>query len=315
VSGVFDPLPSEIRSTAGLRVGEPFNPYKMFTGIFIPEPLVRRPDVSLGAKVCYGRLYRYGGQNGNCYPAVPTLAAEIGLGKRQVQIYLSELEALKLIRRVPQTGKPNRVEFLWHSIFVDSTPMTDSTPVTDSTLSVMPNITQGVCSIQHTKRVIKEGHLNRKTPPLTPPNENRKPSKQELTCSDADIHTVLAAMTVYYRPNLGTTKKAIHLNVSKIVWLVQVTEPTIQAPGIALLVHWAVPHGYEVRSMGYWLAAVPNLMNGPHYSELKKVLLPAVTPAERLKWIDRCLAGEPLRRYAELYRKYWAGENCQARIA
>ena len=41
--------------------------------------------VSAGAKLAYGRLARYAGQDGNCYPAVVTLGAEIGVGSRQAQ--------------------------------------------------------------------------------------------------------------------------------------------------------------------------------------------------------------------------------------
>jgi hypothetical protein len=69
----------------------------LFTGIFIPEALVRSGLVSAGAKLAYGRLARYAGQDGMCFPAVDTLAEEVGVCGRQVQKYLAELE--KLIRR------------------------------------------------------------------------------------------------------------------------------------------------------------------------------------------------------------------------
>src|SRR5215470_4700366 len=60
------------------RVGQAFNPYGLFTGIFIPEALVKCQSSSAGAKLAFGRLARYGGQDGHCYPAVSTLATEIG---------------------------------------------------------------------------------------------------------------------------------------------------------------------------------------------------------------------------------------------
>ena len=49
-----------------LQIGQPFNPFKLFTGIFIPEALVRAKGVSPGAKLTYGRLSRYAGQDGSC---------------------------------------------------------------------------------------------------------------------------------------------------------------------------------------------------------------------------------------------------------
>ena len=100
--------------------GEPFNPYHMFTGLFIPEGLVRCSSIRMGAKMAWARLARYAGADGRCYPAVKTLAAEIGVGERQAQRYLTELERAKLIRRTcrfadgAQTS--NGFEFLWHDL-------------------------------------------------------------------------------------------------------------------------------------------------------------------------------------------------------
>ena len=106
-----------------LRVGQPFNPFRLFTGIFIPEALVRSHLVSPGAKMAYGRLARYAGQDGRCYPAVGRLGEEIGVGERQAQRYLGELERTKLIRRrsrfLEQAQTSNFIEFLWHPLFQD----------------------------------------------------------------------------------------------------------------------------------------------------------------------------------------------------
>ena len=45
-----------------LQVGQPFNPFKLFNGIYIPEALVRAKGISAGAKLAYGRLTRYAGR-------------------------------------------------------------------------------------------------------------------------------------------------------------------------------------------------------------------------------------------------------------
>jgi len=118
------------QSAPALQVGQPFNPFGLFTGIFIPDALVRSPTLSPGAKLVYGRLARYAGQDGKCYPAVDTLAAEIGLGGRQVQRYVAELERAHLIRRViryaGRAQASNGFEFLWHEMFQDG--VTDVSP-------------------------------------------------------------------------------------------------------------------------------------------------------------------------------------------
>lgn len=107
--------------SAPLRVGQPFSPFRLFHGIFVPETLVRTDAISPGAKLAYGRLCRYAGQDGRCYPAVGTLGSEIGISERQAQRYLAELERANLIRRVERfvdgAQVSNAFEFLWHSIF------------------------------------------------------------------------------------------------------------------------------------------------------------------------------------------------------
>lgn len=104
-----------------MNVGQPFNPFRIFTGIFIPDGLVRAKGISPGAKLAYGRLARYAGQDGRCYPSVGALASEIGIGERQAQKYIAELERARLIRRVrrfsDRAQTSNAFEFLWHSVF------------------------------------------------------------------------------------------------------------------------------------------------------------------------------------------------------
>src|ERR1039458_9164926 len=45
----------QVQATA-LEVGQPFNPFGLFTGIFIPDALVRSTAVSAGATLTYGRF-------------------------------------------------------------------------------------------------------------------------------------------------------------------------------------------------------------------------------------------------------------------
>src|SRR5579863_5227286 len=93
----------------------------MFTGLFIPEALARCPWISAGAKLAWGRLARYAGADGQCYPTVRVLGAEIGVGERQTQKYLVELEKFSLIRRqncfAGRAQTSNTFEFLWHEMF------------------------------------------------------------------------------------------------------------------------------------------------------------------------------------------------------
>jgi hypothetical protein len=130
---------------AALQVGQPFNPYRLFTGIFIPEALVRNPNISAGAKLAYGRLARYAGERGDCHPSVKALAREIGVKERQAQRYLAELETNGFIRAHPRykggnIRDTNSYAFLWHETFSGSIRKTpppgvrcDTTPVSNTT--------------------------------------------------------------------------------------------------------------------------------------------------------------------------------------
>jgi|SRR5579862_3025383 len=62
-------------------IGQPLNPFRLFTGIFSPEALVRSSLVSPRAKVA--SLARYAGEDGRCFPAVERQAQDIGAGNRR----------------------------------------------------------------------------------------------------------------------------------------------------------------------------------------------------------------------------------------
>lgn len=111
-----------------MKIGEPFNPYKLFHGAYIPNWLLKRPEVSHGAKLCYGRLIQYSGKHGQCFPSQGLLAEELGVLEQQARRYVKELKDLGLLRII-QHGlqKPNGYLFLchdWMSAKVDQSYMT-----------------------------------------------------------------------------------------------------------------------------------------------------------------------------------------------
>ena len=108
------------------------NPYKLFTGAFIPEWLLIRTEISLGAKLTYAKLCQYAGSKGFCYPAQNTLASSIGASRRQVQNYLHELKKNDLIE-AKRIGKKctNRYYFLKH-IWISDAPILHITNKSDA---------------------------------------------------------------------------------------------------------------------------------------------------------------------------------------
>jgi hypothetical protein len=104
-----------------LRPGEPFSPYKRFTGSFIPEPL-ERSGLSFPARCVYARLARYAGENGEAWPKVPTLAADLATSETTIKQAIRELVLRRLIERIRRgRGRSNLYRFLWHGVFDGST--------------------------------------------------------------------------------------------------------------------------------------------------------------------------------------------------
>lgn len=91
------------------------NTYKAFIGCVVPNWLLRRKEISQGAKLLYGRLSQYAGKNGKAYPKMATLADEVGVSRQQASTYMNELLSHKLIKKERRgLGKPNTYHFLNH---------------------------------------------------------------------------------------------------------------------------------------------------------------------------------------------------------
>lgn len=110
-------IPRKIRTLP--HVGEVFNPNGMFNGIWIPESLLRCSGISPSAKLLYGRLARFAGQDGRCFPAIETLAAELGMTDRQVQRLIAQLCGAGFLRKDVQyrpngSQTANAYVFLYH---------------------------------------------------------------------------------------------------------------------------------------------------------------------------------------------------------
>jgi len=97
-----------------MKVGAPFNPYKVFQGVFAPYWVLEHRGISTGAKLCYIRLLGFAGRDARCYPSLDTLDASLGVSERQARDYVKELERAMLIA-IEQRGlrKTNVYLFLW----------------------------------------------------------------------------------------------------------------------------------------------------------------------------------------------------------
>lgn len=135
-----------------MQVGDKFNPWGLFNGMFIPNCIARDKNLTSTAKLCWGRLAQYGGRGGIAWPSQEVLAEEVGVGVRQIARLIEELEDYGLIARIKPTGadklahKTDRYVFLWHKLYEEdlrqNEPVADddSHPVThDESGSVAPD--------------------------------------------------------------------------------------------------------------------------------------------------------------------------------
>ena len=69
----------------------------------VPNFILTKKDLSVGAKLAYAMLLKYAWNNDACFPGQIKLAEDMGAGERSVRDYLKELEASRLLE-ITQRG-------------------------------------------------------------------------------------------------------------------------------------------------------------------------------------------------------------------
>src|ERR1700675_3767917 len=74
----------------------------------VPNFVLVKKDISVGAKLAYAMLLKYAWGDDACFPGQATLATDMGSGERSVRRYLDEREKVKLVEVVQRgLGKTN----------------------------------------------------------------------------------------------------------------------------------------------------------------------------------------------------------------
>jgi hypothetical protein len=74
----------------------------------VPNFILTKPDISVGAKLAYAMLLKYKWQDEACFPGQTRLATDMGAGERSVRTYLKELESAGLLEIIQRgLGKTN----------------------------------------------------------------------------------------------------------------------------------------------------------------------------------------------------------------
>jgi hypothetical protein len=236
------------------QVGQPFNPFKLFVGSFIPNTLLQYPNLSPSAKLIWARLAQYAGQDGRAYPKMATIANQVGLSEVYVQKRLKELVDNGFLVRQKATGQqrlqhfPDTYSFLFHACFASQLVGAGD----------IPEYTSGEVS-EYTSN--QENQLKRikELPPLPPkgdlagfdlfwkayPNRKAKGDAQKAWLKlkpDADLLRTILAAIERQKESAGWTKEGGQFIPYPATWLNQQRwedEETVAPPPQAPAIH---PH-------------------------------------------------------------------------
>jgi hypothetical protein len=106
-------------SWRGRQAPQFINPHRLFHGVWLPEWLEDRPEVSEKAKKLYAYLTYFAGGKGYAWPSFNHLAEKLHISRRYVIKLVQELSAHGLITAThvnnPAKGHcTNHYRFLWH---------------------------------------------------------------------------------------------------------------------------------------------------------------------------------------------------------
>jgi hypothetical protein len=206
-----------------LNVGDRFNPYRMFVGSFIPNCILRCPDLSAGAKLTYARLCQYAGKDGEAFPTQETIGNEIGeVNERTVRRYLTELIEFGLLDVIRPEGveklkhKSNRYIFLWHDIFSQNIQMCLSGPDKSVLSGPDKNDRSGPDKSVLLRESYKENHMKEiETVDGKPPsslNEEQTIQTENNINSDSEIVSHLSRDSKYKRGKKSLAEVEVSLN-------------------------------------------------------------------------------------------------------
>ncbi|HXJ39082.1 MAG TPA: helix-turn-helix domain-containing protein [Bryobacteraceae bacterium] len=258
-----------------MKVGERFNPFQMFTGLFIPIWLAGSPRLSPGAKLCYGRLTQLSGDKGECWPGQQSLAKLFKVNERQIRRYLTELEEEGFIA-IQQRGlnRSNVYVFLWHEEIeaqpipaqVEETEGSDvkvrSKRIPERTYRSDPDIS---ARSKPAVNVRSKAEGNARSPIGRQESSTRiiESSSSALPVDRSEGDEDLSQVA----EEISRHAVATDSEVAAVAMVARAVSPDATASQIALAVKMSVPKSekYSISHVRYFLTAVPRTMSSAKF--------------------------------------------------
>ncbi len=165
-----------------VQTGSVFAPFKKFRGFFLPDPIMYNTALSSSARLTYAALCRYAGKKTHCWPALDTLAGQIGVSRRQMCNIIDTLVDAKYIRKEARPGKSTRYWMLWHESFNQPARQSKKSPAAPPAKSPKKIGDETDCTPTHeadcTRREsFEKESIKRPAPPVRPPRPQSPPAR------------------------------------------------------------------------------------------------------------------------------------------
>ena len=97
-----------------------FNPYQQFYGLFLPNFLLRRRELSSDAKLLYAQMVLMMGENKELHVSLDFISDEISISQHLLQSAYEELEKYKLIKSTTTTNGNKFCKFTYSDMLYGS---------------------------------------------------------------------------------------------------------------------------------------------------------------------------------------------------
>ncbi|MDF1884124.1 hypothetical protein JHD49_09250 [Sulfurimonas sp. SAG-AH-194-C21] len=117
-----------------------FNPYQQFQGLFIPQFILRRGEISSDAKLLYAHMAIIIGESSELHLHLEFLTEDIGLSSQNIQEAYAELETYSLIKTLSDDKGTKHCHFLYVDLLYGSQKVARETQKTSKAMDDIEDI-------------------------------------------------------------------------------------------------------------------------------------------------------------------------------
>lgn len=117
-----------------------FNPYQQFNGLFLPNFLAKRRELSSDAKLLYSQMVLMMGENKELFVSLDLISDELGISLYLLKAAYEELERYKLIQSITSSSGDTSCRFLYTDMLYGSQKVARTTQKVSKAISDIEDI-------------------------------------------------------------------------------------------------------------------------------------------------------------------------------